>query len=45
MKAKDFTLETSDWYAPGMGLVKSTNRSSDGEEDAKVLKSFTPGKK
>jgi hypothetical protein len=45
MKAKDFTLETSDWYAPGLGLVKSTNRSSDGGEDVKVLKSFAPGKK
>jgi len=38
-------METTDWYARGVGLVKTTNRTDDGETDVKVLTSFTPGKK
>jgi hypothetical protein len=45
MTVKDSKFETTDWYAPGVGLVKSTSRASDGETDVKVLKSFTAGKK
>jgi hypothetical protein len=45
LKAKGFTLDSSDWYARGVGLVKSTFRTDDGETEVRVLKSYTPGKK
>jgi hypothetical protein len=44
-KGKGFTLKTTDWYARGVGLVKSTSIADYGENEVKVLKSFTPGKK
>jgi hypothetical protein len=38
-------FESTDWYASGVGLVKTTLRTDDGENEVKVLKSFTRGKK
>jgi len=45
LKGNGFTLETTDWYARGVGLVKTTTRTDDGVSGVKVLTSFTPGKK
>jgi hypothetical protein len=48
VKVKGITLGTTDWYARGVGLVKTTTRANDAEDEVdevKVLTSFTPGKK
>jgi hypothetical protein len=44
-KGNGLTLKLSDWYDSKVGLVKSNSQWDDGEDETKVLTSFTPRRK
>jgi hypothetical protein len=42
-KTGKFTVNSTTWYAPGVGIVKEVVRTNNGLNQTNVLKSFSPG--